>query len=107
MQPPSNLTGEGLKALPGILGSAFATMFFHEPSTPRRVGMFLAGAAVSWYGADWMAVRTGMDEGFSGFLLGLFGMAIIQKIFELWTTFDLGPILRDWIRKILGLKDAQ
>jgi hypothetical protein len=103
---PVNWPAEALKALPGVLGSAFATMFFNEPSKIRRVGMFLAGAVVSWYGAAWMADKTGMDQGFAGFLLGLFGMALIQKIFEAWKTFDLGPILRDWLRRILGLKDA-
>jgi hypothetical protein len=102
-----NLPESALKEIPGVLGSAFATMFFNEPSKFRRVGMFLAGAVVSWYGSDWMSTKTGMDQGFSGFLLGLFGMTLIQKLFEVWNTFDLGPILRDWLRKILGLRDAQ
>jgi hypothetical protein len=44
-----------------------------------------------------------MDEGFAGFLVGLFGMSVVKKIFDLWTSFDLSSILSDWIRKVLGL----
>lgn len=94
---------EALKTLPGVLGSLVASMFFKEVSWRRRWGMFLAGAAISYYGGAWAAAKAGLEQGFAGFLLGLFGMAFVQKVFEMWETFDLTSILRDWLRKVAGL----
>jgi hypothetical protein len=102
VQPPE-LLDDAIKAVPGFLGSAFATLFFNEPHWIRRIGVFLAGASLSWYASAWIASRSGMDEGFAGFLVGLFGMSVVKKIFDLWTSFDLSSILSDWIRKVLGL----
>lgn len=65
--------------------------------------MFIAGWACSIFGAPHAASWLGFSEGFAGFLLGLFGMAIVDKIFETWKALELGKILSAWIRKLLNL----
>lgn len=101
--PTPEIPVEALKAVPGFLGSAFAALFFKEPNWWRRIGIFLAGGALSWYASAWIAGKSGMDAGLSGFLVGLFGMTVVQKTFDLWASFDLSRILKDWTRKVLGL----
>lgn len=98
-----DLHAEGVKAIPGVLGSLFSALFFKETSIVRMGGMFLAGVGTAWYIGPWAAARSGLPEGAAGFLVGLFGVAVIQKLFDVWSNADLGSILSDWIRKILGL----
>jgi len=98
----NDIPPEVMKVLPGAAGS-FVSMLFIKDTWPRRIAMFLAGGALSYFGTPWAVKFVGLDAGFAGFLLGLFGMAIVARVFEAWQTFDLGAILLEWIRKILGL----
>ena len=93
---------EVVKTAPGVVGSLVSMLFIKEPIV-RRLAMFLAGAALARFGTPWLARLSGLDEGFAGFMLGLFGMAVIAKMFQAWETFELSLILRDWMRKVLGL----
>ena len=93
---------EAVKLAPGAAG-ALAAMLWLKDTWPRRLCMFLAGAAMSRIGSSDVAHLVGLSEGFAGFLLGLFGMAVASKTFETWQALDIGGILRDWIRKIAGL----
>lgn len=90
------------KLTPGAVGS-FVSMLWIKETWPRKSVMFLAGAAMSHYGSPTVSKWSGLDPGFTGFLVGLFGMAIVAKIFDIWRGFELGSIFTEWVRKMLGL----
>lgn len=98
-----DLITEALRALPGCLGSLFAMLFFREPDLLRSAGFFLAGGTTAWYSYAWVASRSGVSEGLASFLVGLFSMAIVRKLFDIWDKFDLGSIIVEWVRKLFGL----
>jgi hypothetical protein len=100
--PDNNVNAELSKIAPGILG-AFVALLLSQETWQRKVPLFLAGSIAARFGTLDVARITGLDLGFTGFLLGVFGIAILNKIFELWATLELGPILRDALRKVLGL----
>lgn len=90
------------KILPGVAGSAGALMWL-EGSWRRKLGLFLFGVLLAWYLPAWLSQQTGMPEGALGLMVGLFGMAIVDKIFKIWIKLDISTILKDWIRKKLGI----
>lgn len=90
------------KHLAGPAGSLVA-LFWLRGTIARKCGMFAAGWALSFYGSSHVASWLGFNEGFAGFLLGLFGMSIVDKTFEAWNTLEVGVILKDWLRKRLGV----
>jgi hypothetical protein len=98
----NDIPPEFLKAVPGAAGS-FVSMLFLRDSWPRRIALFLAGAVLAYYGTPWAVAFVGLDPGFAGFLLGLFGMAVIARMFESWEELEFTSIVRDWVRKVLGL----
>lgn len=78
---PVDVTGEAVKAAPGVVGALVALRWM--PGTPfQRATAFLGGAAASYYGTDHLVHALELSPGFTGFLLGLFGMAIASKVFE-------------------------
>ncbi len=89
-------------AAPGVFGSLVATLWIHD-TWPRRFAMFLAGAAFSRYGTATAVSWSGLDEGFAGFLLGLFGMALVSGAFEALKANPIGPIFTEWLRQVLRL----
>lgn len=90
------------KSVPGVLGSLTALIWIKEP-WPRKLAMFLAGGALSHFGTGPVANIVGLESGLTGYLLGLFGMAIVAKTFETWAAMDLGGIASAWLRRVLGL----
>lgn len=90
------------QVLPGFLGSVFALLWIKGP-WPRRMSMVGLGAVMSTYGGAWMAALTGLNEGFAGFLMGLFGVAVVDSIFKSWAELGLTEIIREFIRARLGL----
>lgn len=92
---------------PGAAGSLVALPFLQGPWSVR-VAMVLGGSALSFYGtkpvASWMQVIN--SDGLIGFLIGLFGMALVAKAHELIAALnvsDIGMALKDWVRKKLGV----
>jgi hypothetical protein len=90
------------KALPGGAGALVSTLFFRDP-WPRRIALFVSGSMLSLFGTAWTTKVTGLDTGFAGFLLGLFGMAFISRVFEAWEALELTSIVRDALRAALRL----
>ena len=45
----------------------------------------------------------GMGEGLAGFLVGLFGMSIVDSIFRTWQELGVTDLVREFARKRLGL----
>lgn len=78
-------------------------MLFIKDTWPRRFAMLIAGIFMAWFLAPYLTKHTSLDEGVSGFLLGLFAMSVVAKTFDTWQHFDLGSILGEAIRKWLGL----
>lgn len=78
--------------LAGIAG-AFLSLNFVKGSWPERLIMAVGGALVSLYGTPWLATKTGLPDGLTGFMLGLFGMAICAKF---WEVIQATPIADLW-----------
>ncbi len=86
------------KAGPGLIGSLVAVGLMRDVSPWRRVIAFVAGAACSYFGVDTIiTVLPAIKEGFAGFILGLFGMALVVKVYELLD--EIKPA--QWIREFL------
>lgn len=68
-----------------------------------KLQMLLAGTALSWYATEPVAHWAGMNVGTTGFFLGVFGMALVAKIFELIAATQIADIFVEWARKFLGL----
>jgi hypothetical protein len=49
-----------------------------------------------------MARETGLPEGLCGFLLGLFGMTVVNRLFITLEGLDLGAHVSAWIGKFSG-----
>jgi hypothetical protein len=69
--------------------------------------MFVGGCALSYLGsatvAGWLSLSGSV--GLTGFLLGMLGMAIVAKLFDLIDQIDpvaIWTIVRDWIARKLG-----
>lgn len=100
--PNDYISPEITKALPGVFGSIGALLWIKGPMS-RRISMVLLGSAASYYGTPHLSITLGMGEGLTGFLIGLFGMSIVDSIFKTWQELDLSTILREFLRKRLGL----
>lgn len=98
MIPPEDYSAD----LPGVIGSLVSLLFLSD-TLGRRFLMFIAGCAFAYFGSAWASKTSGLDPKFAGFLLGLFGMVAVSKTFQTWNDLELTFILRDWLRKLLGL----
>lgn len=78
--------------LAGLLGAA-VSMRFIQGTWIERVTLAAGGAALSYYASPWLASKTGMPEGLTGFLVGLFGMALASKA---WEVIQASPVAEFW-----------
>lgn len=99
---PNNQFQEVEKLLPGAIGSLGALLWIRG-TWPRRIAMMALGSAASYYGAPHVASVTGMGEGLAGFLVGLFGMSVVDSLFKTWQELGLTGIVREFVRTRLGL----
>lgn len=97
---------EVAKAVPGVLGSISAVLLMRA-DLKTSAAIVLPGSALAYYGGLWVGNLVGMPETLAGYLVGLGGMAFMAKVIETWQKFDLGSILGDFIRKILGLPQKE
>jgi len=65
----------------GALG-ALVSMRYLQGSWPARISMAFSGALVAYYAAPYLAQMLAIPEGLAGFLLGMFGMAIVSRAWE-------------------------
>lgn len=86
----------GAKLVAGLAGSVVSLRFV-QGTIIERVFMGVGGAALSYYAttpaAQWIGVTDA--EGLIGFLIGLFGMAIMAKIYEVILIADASKIASD------------
>lgn len=90
------------KLLPGAIGSIGALLWING-TWPRRIAMVGLGSAASYYGSPHIAGMFGMGEGLAGFLVGLFGMSVVDSVFRTWQEMGLTSIMREFVRARLGL----
>lgn len=81
--------------LAGVAGALVSVRFLSGP-LPARLIMALGGAVFSYYAAEYVSAKTSLPEGLAGFLLGLFGMSFLSRIWEWFQTvkFDPGSLFK-------------
>jgi hypothetical protein len=90
--------------LAGVAG-AVVSMRFLQGTWPERVFMALSGAVLSYFATPFLSARIGLPEGLTGFLLGLFGMAITSRAWEWVQTTPVGALWQialDWLQRRSG-----
>lgn len=94
------------KLVAGLAGSV-VSMKFVQGTYPERLLMCAGGAALSFYATtpvhQWVNLQN--TEGLIGFLIGLFGMAIVAKGYEVLQMMDAKQIAADtwaWVRRKWG-----
>lgn len=91
--------------LAGVAG-ALVSMRFLQGTWPQRISTAICGALISFYASPYVSIRVGIPEGLSGFLLGLFGMAIASRLWEWVQTTPIAgvwQIVIDWLKKRAGV----
>jgi hypothetical protein len=83
--------------LAGVMGALVSMRFLKGPVVSRLV-MAAGGALFSWYAAEYVSSRTSLPEGLAGFLLGLFGMSILSRIWDWIQTTSITDILLAFIK---------
>jgi len=85
--------------LSGVAG-ALASMRFVSGTLWQRVIMVIGGAFFSFYAMDWTAQWLALPIGLAGFLLGLFGMSVLSRVWEwMQSTTAIRDFLDAWLRK--------
>jgi hypothetical protein len=97
---------------PGVAGSVLALFFLRRPPF-MLAGMFIGGCMLSYIGTPWLAayLESGpKGEGLVGFMLGLFGMTTVAKVYDLVEAVEVREIwlaLLNFLRKRFGLEEKQ
>ena len=94
------------------LGAAFAgtltsLRFIKGKTRTETVLSALGGVAFSWFASKYVATVLGVpnEQGLVGYLLGLFGMALLAKVYEAIEAINAASyaeMLADWVRKKTG-----
>jgi|GEM_PF-4391999 len=89
MQDPDLTVPVLTKIGTGVLGSIVSLRFL-AGSLFERMLMVVGGATLSYFGTSFTAnyLRMQAYEGLVGFLIGLFGMAVATKVYELLGALD-------------------
>lgn len=102
--PADNLADLSVAKLASGVAGALVSMRFLPGTWPERLTMGAGGATLSYFAtaplAGWLS--TPRAEGLVGFLVGLFGMALMSKIFEVIELLDAKQIAADvwlWARR--------
>lgn len=84
------------KLIAGLAGS-LVSLRFVQGTFSERIAMAVGGCALSYYGSTPAAVWIGVHdaEGLVGFLIGLFGMAIMAKLYEIIILADASQMGKD------------
>lgn len=97
-----DLLPDGPKLLISFVGSLIALNWL-PGNCWRKTRMLAAGTALSYTVAAPLAGWAGMNEGATGLILGLLGMALVDKIFESIAKVQAADLFTEWLRKVLGL----
>jgi hypothetical protein len=83
---------------PGLLG-AIGAMFLMKGGWSLRGATGFTGCALSYFGAEWVGQKVGMNIGLAGFLLGFLGMSFMKKVISTVEDFPLLETIKDWLPK--------
>jgi hypothetical protein len=102
--PELPATIEWGRIIAGCSGAAAGVLLMPQDATWRgKLTQFVSGGLLSYFATGDLVRMSGMSPGLAGFLCGALGMAVVAKVFDLVKSFELGTIVTDWLRKILGL----
>jgi hypothetical protein len=93
------------KFLSATAGAAIS-MLKWPGTVVEKITMGIAGVAISYVMSEWVAEKTGLPAGVTGFLLGLFGMMIVGKLWEMLAALDAKAMAADawaWVKKRAGV----
>jgi hypothetical protein len=90
----------------GPIGALSALLFMRGPWL-QRILSFPVGCAIAFYGGPWLKGAANMPEGLAGFMVGLFGMAAVAKVFDTWENLALGDLIRKKVAQLLGVSDSK
>ena len=95
-----------LKLASGVAG-ALVSLRFVQGTWKEKLTMLVGGSALSLLGTTTASTYLGMAnaEGLVGFLLGLFGMAIVSKIYDAIQFVDAKRVADGVVGLIPGRKD--
>jgi hypothetical protein len=103
MSEPVTITSVFLKIIPGAIGALVSLRFLKIEGTLNKICTTLGGIASSYYATDWVAAMLSAPQGLLGFGLGLFGMAIIAKCFEVVENINAQGVA-GWLQNFLPSK---
>jgi len=94
------------KLAAGIAGS-FVSLRFLSGTPAQLLMLAVGGTSLSYFASTPAAIWLNMQnaEGMVGFLIGMFGMAILSKVFEVIQSADAKVIAADiweWIKRKWG-----
>jgi hypothetical protein len=78
--------------LAGIAGAA-VSMRYLQGSPKAKLTMAAGGALMAYYASPYLSQRVGLPEGLTGFLLGMFGMAVVSRA---WVSIEQAPVAALW-----------
>lgn len=91
------------KHIPGAIGAGSALLWAKAKTGWKRlIGYFVAGTFASLYGAPVLAKSMSLDQGFAGYLVGVFSIALIAKAFETIDGIKASAVVARILKK-LGL----
>jgi len=84
------------KLIPALLGAAVSIKFVHG-TWYQILGMLVGGVALSYYSTDWVAGYLSLQDakGMVGFGVGLFGMVVVDKIYQALEALDAKQMAAD------------
>ena len=92
---------------PAVIGTA-VSMLFTDGSWKKRLFQGAVGVPFSLYmapsvGAHLSRFGWEMQPEAVGVLTGVFGITCVSYVFELWKQLQIGPMLREWLAKRMGV----
>lgn len=87
--------------LSGVAG-ALLSLNFIKGTWPERFAMGFGGAIISLYATPYVSSKTGLPDGLTGFLVGMFGMAITAKVWEAIQITPIGELWKNLGKRIGG-----
>ena len=95
--PPEQFNDLSIAKLASGVAGALVSMRFLQGTWPEKLTMAAGGSALSYFAttpiAEWLGVQRA--EGLVGFLVGLFGMAIVSKGYEVIQMVDAKKVAAD------------
>lgn len=85
-----------------VLGAMTSLLFNRGAIWARRLGLVAGGSCIAFYAAEPTILWLGMAsryESLAGFLIGLFGMSLVDAVMRAIGQADLWGIARGWIER--------